>query len=688
MATLTVNTTLANNAVTNAKLADMAEATIKGRADAAGSGDPQDLTADQVSTVLDGAADPFVRTSAMTGGGTPAGDDQEIQFNDSGAFGASPDFVWTGNLRIGNDSGNGTINLGNGDPGSTGTISAGGALHFETAYGSNLKITENAAWDFGGDIGESGKFLMSGGDFATPQWFQPQDNQIAVVNLDMAVVVCGSIPYPHVLRQAGTFNGRPSYGGAAATLRWDGVDEWEVFNVSANARLYSVAQDVATPDLITAAWTIGAGAAPVPGPILTYTETDNVADLLEELAGKQSLSNAANKSYVDGLVVGLLDDRGNYDASGNVWPSSGGSGAGGAILKGDVWRVSVAGTLGGELVDVGDNFRALANSPGQTNSNWALFAANTQQATTTVRGTLAVATTAEVQSSVTTNDTNAVTPIKWWQAFAIGFGNGSVTTAKIADNNVTLEKLQTIQSAHLLGRHGSGTGNVQQVGLNATLEIQGQNLQRAALTGDVTASAGSNSTTIANDAVTYAKMQNVSATDRLLGRSSAGAGDVEEITCTAQARALLDDATAADQRSTLGLGANGVQVCLCGTSITFTNQTNAEAFASTILLGSIFDTTGFTEVKLSTVVSVASASVNTPRIILKYNNSYSATLGNYSAIGTSEVSVSMSTVGVFETAWIPLAAGAIGTGKHLRLTVAGGDGAADPQVAMVYCNFR
>ncbi|NDE18631.1 hypothetical protein EBZ80_27385, partial [bacterium] len=35
---------------------------------------------------------------------------------------------------------------------------------------------------------------------------------------------------------------------------------------------------------------------------------------------------------------------------------------------------------------------------------------------------------------------------------------------------------------------------------------------------------------LANDAVTYAKLQNVSTTDRLLGRSSAGAGDVEEIT--------------------------------------------------------------------------------------------------------------------------------------------------------------
>ena len=59
---------------------------------------------------------------------------------------------------------------------------------------------------------------------------------------------------------------------------------------------------------------------------------------------------------------------------------------------------------------------------------------------------------------------------------------------------------------------------------------------------------------IANDAVTYAKIQNVSATDRILGRSTAGAGDVEEIPCTSFGRALLDDTSVAAQRSTLGLG--------------------------------------------------------------------------------------------------------------------------------------
>jgi hypothetical protein len=47
--------------------------------------------------------------------------------------------------------------------------------------------------------------------------------------------------------------------------------------------------------------------------------------------------------------------------------------------------------------------------------------------------------------------------------------------------------------------------------------------------GDVTVSASGSTWTIDNDAVTYAKIQNVSATNRLLGRSSSGAGDIEEL---------------------------------------------------------------------------------------------------------------------------------------------------------------
>lgn len=87
-------------------------------------------------------------------------------------------------------------------------------------------------------------------------------------------------------------------------------------------------------------------------------------------------THAVTKSYADGLVVGLLDDRGSYDASTNLFPATGGSGSGGTIMKGDIWYVSVAGTLAGKTVNIGDSFRALTDSPGQTVVNWSLLSSN------------------------------------------------------------------------------------------------------------------------------------------------------------------------------------------------------------------------------------------------------------------------------------------------------------------------
>jgi hypothetical protein len=63
-------TQIANDAVTNAKLANMAQSTIKGRAAAAGTGDPTDLSVAQVLTILSAFSSVNVQAFTATGAQT------------------------------------------------------------------------------------------------------------------------------------------------------------------------------------------------------------------------------------------------------------------------------------------------------------------------------------------------------------------------------------------------------------------------------------------------------------------------------------------------------------------------------------------------------------------------------------------------------------------------------------------
>ena len=182
---------------------------------------------------------------------------------------------------------------------------------------------------------------------------------------------------------------------------------------------------------------------------------------------------------------------------------------------------------------------------------------------------------------------------------ASGIVDSGVTTNKLADGAVTTAKVTALGSA----AYASGSVNTVAIADGAVVAAK---IASGTITS-VQMGAGSVDTAALGSAVvTYAKIQNVSATDRILGRSSAGSGTIEEITCTAAGRALLDDANATAQRTTLGLGtlstANGTWTngsSFAGTStgtntgdqtITLTGNvtgTGSGTFATTIASGAI-----------------------------------------------------------------------------------------------------
>jgi hypothetical protein len=138
------------------------------------------------------------------------------------------------------------------------------------------------------------------------------------------------------------------------------------------------------------------------------------------------------------------------------------------------------------------------------------------------------------------------------QASATKFGTTSladdvITAAKLADDSSVSTASVVPSGDNFEGRLWINTTDktvqVYDAGAFADIKVDADNY--AALSIGTAA--------ISGNAVTYAKFQDVSATDRLLGRSSVGSGIVEEIVCTAAGRALIDDASASDQRTTLGL---------------------------------------------------------------------------------------------------------------------------------------
>lgn len=147
----------------------------------------------------------------------------------------------------------------------------------------------------------------------------------------------------------------------------------------------------------------------------------------------------------------------------------------------------------------------------------------------------------------------------------------------------------------LLGRDTAATGVAEEVAVGGGLEFTGApGIQRSALTGDVTASAGSNATTVANVAagatvsIDETEVQ-LGATDRLVGRDTAGAGGAEEIQVTgglefSGAGAIQRSALTGDVTATAGSGTTVVANVPSGATVSV-DETEVQLGATDRLVG-------------------------------------------------------------------------------------------------------
>jgi hypothetical protein len=151
-------------------------------------------------------------------------------------------------------------------------------------------------------------------------------------------------------------------GGVTGLLVVDPSDE----DVDIAAKSYHWVLRITTPNNET--WFNGlfvVNAAPLRA---TYNDSATVELDLGDVTVDVALSISGT------ALPGTLRLMDEFDASVDTFPTTGGSGTDGAIQKGNMFNITVAGSPAGELLPVGTLLLALTDAPGQTATNWRIIA--------------------------------------------------------------------------------------------------------------------------------------------------------------------------------------------------------------------------------------------------------------------------------------------------------------------------
>jgi hypothetical protein len=470
---------LSANSVTNTLLADMAQATVKGRASGAGTGDPSDLTGTQVVAILPSFTG---ATSSVSGA---AGLVPQPVAGDEGKW-LRGDGVWA----AGGGGGGG------GAPTDADFLvrTANGSLSAERV----VTDTSRVSWDWG-TAGQAKADIVTNSIGNT---YIRQSAALSLVGRSAnstgnVADISATAATGAVLRESGSTIGFGTI--ATAGIADDAVTYAKLQNISAQYR-------------ILGRTTAGAGDA---------EEITTSANMVSLLGSADYAAARTNLSLTVGTNVQAWDA--NLDQIAALGVTKGNI----LVGNGSAWTTLAIGTDGHLLT---------ADSLEATGMKWAAGSGG-GGAPTTVDYLVRTADAGLSAERVVTDTTT----ISW------DWGTGGQAKANIVANSVGNTSLRTGGALSVIGRSANSTGNVADISATAA---SGAVLRESGSTlgfGTI-ATAG-----ITDNAVTYAKIQDVSAQYRLLGRQTALAGDVEEVTSSANMFSLLGSADYSAARTNLGL---------------------------------------------------------------------------------------------------------------------------------------